>query len=266
MTFYDQFSSDYDRFVSWPGRLALEMPFLESQLRQAGAHRVLDAACGTGMHTIALAQAGFAAAGADLSAGMIARAEQNARASGLEIPFKTAGFGELAAAFGAESFDALICLGNSLPHLLTEELLAQAVADFGRVLNPGGLVVVQNRNFDAVMERRQRWMEPQAANEGQTEWLFLRFYDFEPDGLLTFHIITLKREAGGAWQQSVQSTPLRPQLSVELQAAFQAAGFADIRLYGNLTGAAFEPMESGNLVLTAHSYAAQKSAAEGFAR
>ena len=69
--FYDNFSPDYDRFVSWSGRLAIEMPFLEQKLRETGARRVLDAACGTGMHAIALAQVGFETAGADLSAGMI---------------------------------------------------------------------------------------------------------------------------------------------------------------------------------------------------
>ena len=249
--FYDNFSSDYDRFVSWPGRLKLEMPFLESQLHQAGARGVLDAACGTGMHTIALAQAGFAAAGADLSAGMIARAEQNARAAGLEIPFKTAGFGELAPAFGAESFEAMVCLGNSLPHLLNAELLAGALADFAACLKPGGLVIIQNRNFDSVMAQRQRWMEPQPAQQGNTEWLFQRFYDFEADGLLTFNVVTLRRENGAAWQQSVQSTPLRPLLADEMTAAFQAAGFADITLYGNLAGAAFDRQASGNLVVTA---------------
>jgi SAM-dependent methyltransferase len=196
--FYDTFSSDYDRFVSWPGRLALEVPFLTSQLRAIGANSVLDAACGTGMHTLALSQAGFEAAGADLSVGMIARARENAQAAGLEIPFKVAGFGELVAAFGAASFDALFCLGNSLPHLLTPELLSQALADFSLVLKPGGLVVIQNRNFDAVMANRQRWMEPQTAREGQTEWLFQRFYDFEPDGLLTFNVITLRRDGENA--------------------------------------------------------------------
>jgi hypothetical protein len=46
---YDDFSSDYDRFVDWPGRLAAELPFIERQLRAVGARRVLDAACGTGV-------------------------------------------------------------------------------------------------------------------------------------------------------------------------------------------------------------------------
>ncbi len=251
MMFYDTFSSDYDRFVSWPGRLALEMPFLERQLREIGANSVLDAACGTGMHALALAQAGFQVAGADLSAGMIARAQVNAQAAGLEIPFKTAGFGELAAAFGPQSFDAIFCLGNSLPHLLTLKLLSAALADFALVLKPGGLVIIQNRNFDAVMANRQRWMEPQFAREGQTEWLFQRFYDFEPNGLLTFNVITLRRENGGEWQQSVQSTQLRPLLSEEVQTAFQNAGFEAITCYGSLTGSAFNSESSGNLVVMA---------------
>ena len=249
--FYDNFSSDYDRFVNWPGRLAIEMPFLERKLREVGARHVLEAACGTGMHAIALAQAGFEAAGADLSDGMISRARENAQAAGLDLPFKTAGFGNLAAAFGSESFDALLCLGNSLPHLLTPELFHQSITDFARCLKPGGLVVIQNRNFDSVMAARQRWMEPQAAREGQVEWLFQRFYDFEVDGLLTFNIVTFRRENGGAWKQSIQSTSLRPLLSFELRDAFQVAGFESVTLFGGLDGSTFDPSTSGNLVITA---------------
>ena len=118
---YDAFSSDYDRFVNWPGRLAAELPFLQQQLRAAGAQRVLDAACGTGMHAVALAQNGFNLAGADLSSGMVERARANAAAANVSVAFAAVGFGQLAGAFrGSEifPFDALLCLGNSLPHLL----------------------------------------------------------------------------------------------------------------------------------------------------
>ena len=30
---YEDFSSDYDRFVDWQGRLAAELPFIEQQLQ-----------------------------------------------------------------------------------------------------------------------------------------------------------------------------------------------------------------------------------------
>ncbi len=165
-----------------PAGWRLELPFLEKQLKAANARRILDAACGTGMHAIALAKLGFEVAGADLSEKMIERAEVNAKSAGVSVQFKAVGFGELNAAFGSQSFDALLCLGNSLPHLLSENDLQKALADFVSCLKPGGLLIIQNRNFDAVMKNRQRWMEPQSTREGNNEWLFLRFYDFEPDG------------------------------------------------------------------------------------
>ncbi len=134
---YDAFSSDYDRFVDWPSRLAVELPFIEQQLQMQNSRRVLDAACGTGMHAIALAQRGYAVAGADLSTGMIERARLNAADAGADVRFETAGLGELAQTFGSGSFDALLCLGNSLPHLLTPGDITAALADFAACLQPG---------------------------------------------------------------------------------------------------------------------------------
>lgn len=251
--FYDYFSSDYDRFVNWPGRLELELPFLEKQLKASNARRILDAACGTGMHAIALAKLGFEVAGADLSEKMIEKSEANAKESCVSVSFKASGFGRLSAAFGSQSFDALLCLGNSLPHLLSVDDLQKALADFESVLRPGGLLIIQNRNFDAVMKTRQRWMEPQSAREGDAEWLFLRFYDFEPDGLINFNILSLKRQGGQAWQQSILSTPLRPIVSEEFLSMLQAVGFQSIVLFGDLTGSPFKADSSGNLVVVARS-------------
>lgn len=84
------------------------------------------------------------------------------------------------------------------------------------------------------MANHQRWMEPQSAREGQTEWLFQRFYNLEPVGLLNFNVITLCREEAGNWVQSVQGTQLRPLLSAELQAVVLKAGFESISCYGDL--------------------------------
>jgi glycine/sarcosine N-methyltransferase len=256
---YDTFSSDYDRFVSWPGRLALELPFIEQELQklgpcEQGTLRVLDAACGTGMHTIALAKRGYAMTGADLSVGMVERARAHAAAGGMEVRFEGVGFGALAKTFQDQPpFDAVLCLGNSLPHLLTQDALISALADFAACLKPGGLLLLQNRNFDAVMASQERWMEPQSHREEQdeAEWIFLRFYDYQSDGLINFNIVTLKRHGGGDWKQSVNSTLLRPLLEVDLHAALTVNGFDHLVLYGNMTGTAFDPHKSGNLVVTA---------------
>jgi SAM-dependent methyltransferase len=250
---YDALSVDYDRFVNWEARLAFELPFLEQQLGNPPG-RVLDAACGTGMHAIALARRGWSAAGADLSPAMIARARENVAAAGLDLPFVAAGFGKLAPAFQAEPhlpFDAVLCLGNSLPHLLSPVALGEALADFAACLRPGGRLILQSRNFDAVLAQRERWMEPQSQREGEREWLFVRFYDYDPDGLITFNIMTLFREGGTAWQQRVATTRLWPQRQTEVVAALSAAGFGEVTCYGGLNGAPFDVGNSGNLVVVA---------------
>jgi SAM-dependent methyltransferase len=241
---------------------------------------VLDAACGTGKHALALAYNGYEVLGADLSAEMIARARQNARArqdsrarqdarvaGAGEARFVVAGFGELAAQVGSlttgagprsgRGFDALLCLGNSLPHVLTEDGLRTTMADFGAVLRPGGLLFIQNRNLDAVLERRERWMPLQARQEGTPgqpgagEWLFVRFYDLNADGTLTLHVITLEREGLGTWKQRRDKTVLYGWRRDQLVAVAAEAGFADIRCYGDMAGSPYDRAKSGNLILTA---------------
>lgn len=247
---YDPFSVDYDRFVNWEERLAYELPFIEQQLTASGARCVLDVAYGTGMHAIELARRGYDVTGADLSVGMVERAWENAAAVGSEARFVVAGLGELVEKVG-NGFDALFCLGNSLPHVLTADALHSTLTDFAAVLRPGGLLLIQNRNFDGIMRDRVRWMGPQSHHEGDREWLFIRFYDFNPDGTLTFNIVTLRRDEAGEWTQQVEATALRPLLHAELSSAITAAGFGDLACYGDMTGVPFDPETSGNLIVTA---------------
>lgn len=261
---YEDFSADYDRFVDWGSRLAAEMPFIEKQLEAMGAQRVLDAACGTGMHAIALARRSYSVVGADASGGMIERARANAVDAGLaDIRFLVASFGELAEAVGVSPevrdehtaavprFDALLCLGNSLPHILNPADLSAVLDDFAACLRPGGLLLIQNRNFDAVLAEHDRWMDPQGYREGDGEWLFVRFYDFDPDDVLTFNMVRLRREQGSGWDQEVNSTRLWPLTEQELTAAVGAAGFREITAHGDMRGTTFDPETSPNLVVAA---------------
>ena len=101
------------------------------------------------------------------------------------------------------------------------------------------------------MKNRQRWMEPQSASEGEAEWLFQRFYDFEPNGLLTFNVTTLHRVGNNDWRQSISSAQLRPLLSAEMPPLLQGTGFESISLFGDLSGSPFDPAASGNLVIHA---------------
>jgi glycine/sarcosine N-methyltransferase len=245
--FYDALAADYDRFVDWEGRLGHELPFFDELFAGRGVQRVLDAACGTGHHAIALAQRGYQVTGTDLSPVMIAHARENAATAGASVTFAVAGLGELSAI--GETFDAAICLGNSLPHLLTAPAVAAALADFAAVLRPGGVLVIQNRNFDRVWARRERLMAPQSYREGGREWVFVRFYDFH-ERTITFNMIRLRR-TGEGWEQDIESTDLRPIFRDGLAAALLAARFASVTFYGSYEGAAFDEKESGDLIAVA---------------
>lgn len=250
---YDALAADYDRFVNWEGRLTHELPFFDRLFEGRRVQCVLDVACGTGHHAIALAQRGYQVLGTDLSGAMVQLARENATAAGVDVVFAQLGFGELATL--GLTFDAVLCLGNSLPHLLTESALEAALADFATVLRPGGLLVVQNRNFDLVCSERERFMglQSHAGKHGkhgeQGEWLFVRFYDFHQE-TITFNMIRLQRTDSG-WTQDVESTELRPIFGRDLNAALEAQNFTDIVLFGGYDSAPFDPSHSGDLIAVA---------------
>lgn len=244
---YDALAADYDRFVNWEGRLAHELPFFDRLFAGREGLDVLDAACGTGHHAIALARGGHRVVGADLSRSMVERARENAAAAGADVTFAVAGLGNLATQ-GA-TFDAVLCLGNSLPHLLSASAVLEALADFATVLRPGGQLVIQNRNFDQVWSQRERFMGPQSHREGDAEWLFIRFYDFHEE-TVTFNLARLRRTEDG-WVQNVDSTELRPILQNDLLAQLAASGFGEVVCYGGYDGTPFDASESGDLIVVA---------------
>ena len=254
---YDKLASIYDYFVNWESRLAYELPFLEQKLLTLGEDpsriRVMDTACGTGHHAIALANLGFQVSGSDLFPEMVSLADANARAAGTKVTFRTAGFGSINETFGQPGeFDAVLCLGNSLPHVSSEDDLKKTLLDFAALLRSGGMIVLQMRNFDLVMGEKKRWMDPQSVKEGTLEWLFLRFYDFEPDGRIQFNILSLHREENTPWHVQLTSTHLFPIYSEKLKTDLGLLGFRDLQLYGNLGGDPFAAGASGDLVLVAH--------------
>lgn len=252
---YDKFASQYDYFVNWKSRLAFEMPFIQEQLSSlagpAEQLKVLDAACGTGQHAIALARLGYNVSGTDLFPQMLSLANTNALAADVNIRFKTAGFGSIAGVFPEERFDAVLCLGNSLPHVKSKIDLLKTLADFGQVTVPGGLLLLQQRNFDAVMSAKNRFMDPQTYSTAEEERVFFRFYDFEPQGLIQFNILTLTRKPGSPWESSLTSTTLFPILFQDLQSALKEAGFTDTRYYGNMKGEPFDLSKSADLIVVA---------------
>jgi SAM-dependent methyltransferase len=136
-------ANDYDVLEPWYEHL---YAVLHRILRAALAPppdrprpRALDAGCGTGFQTALLAELGYRAHGVDLSAGLLRVARRKLGAAPLAVA-------ELAALpYPHASFDAVACCGSTLSFV---EDPARALAEIGRVLRPGGRLL---------LECEQRW-------------------------------------------------------------------------------------------------------------
>ena len=255
--FYDALAPMFDVMTDWEARLAGEGPFLKAALEEAGAWRVLDAACGSGGHALWLAREGYDVTGADVSPVMVALAWEKAAATDLDVPFAVAALSALqlpASSFQLPvPYDAVLCLGNSLPHLLTQDDLVAALRGMAGVLRPGGALVLQNLNYDLRWQKQPRWFMAQGGVLDGQEVLVWRFADYDvPAGRIAFHIALFRKDAPN-WQVEVHTTPHRPLFQADLLAALTEAGFIESRAYGRMAqpDEAFDVSRSGDLVVVA---------------
>jgi SAM-dependent methyltransferase len=123
----------------------------------AGA-RILDVPCGQGRHAHLLAEAGYDVDGLDLSRELLARA--NARGTGKTLRYARGDMRRLPAKWTAR-FDAVVNLFTSFGFFLLPRDDERVVAEWSRVLKPGGVLVWHGGNRDGVMRRflsRDWWL------------------------------------------------------------------------------------------------------------
>ena len=113
MSSFDNLSLVYDRAINWDARLRRELPFIQDALSESGGNRVLDMACGSGRHSVALALKGADVVGFDSSTSMIQTAKELAVENGVAVRFMVADMTNLKTVL-KEKFDLIVCLGNSL--------------------------------------------------------------------------------------------------------------------------------------------------------
>ena len=90
MSLFDSLSLVYDQSINWDARLRRELPFFLDALSESGGSRVLDMACGSGRHSVALALEGADVVGFDNSTGMIQAAKELAAENGVATRFVVA--------------------------------------------------------------------------------------------------------------------------------------------------------------------------------
>lgn len=112
--------------------------------------RVLDCACGTGYNALALIRRGFTVSGSDASQAMLTEARRRLPA---HVNLRHCIWSELTEEF-AEPFYAVVCTGNSLMHAGDEHSMVAALTGISGVLKPGGLLLLDSRNWEKLRGER----------------------------------------------------------------------------------------------------------------
>jgi SAM-dependent methyltransferase len=189
---------------------------------------VLDVPCGYARHAIPLSRAGYRVTGVDRSPTLLAEARRRA---GDDAPaLVEADYRELP--FADESFDAALNLFTSLGFYGDEEDV-KALAEIGRVLRPGGRLVIETMHRDRLVHgfHEQDWRR---VGEGR---LLLEQRNFDAASGVAQTTQTLIDRTG---ERDSRSFAVRVYTATELVAMLRRAGFDDARCYGDLEGGPFD--------------------------
>lgn len=237
MNFYSALSTYYDEiFAVTPN----DMAFIDGLLAPHG--HILDVGCGTGNKTALLHNAASITA-IDLDIGMIAYARtHHARP---HIRYDQMDMRQLAEYFGKNAarettFDAVLCLGNTLVHLPEHEV-GLFLRSAKELLREGGTCVVQILNYDRICDNNIS--ELPVIETAHTT--FTRSYRWI-DGDMHFITSITLRATGEKLENDIILYPLRAKT---LEQLFVAAGFRTVNMHGSFAGA---PLTGDSFVCIAH--------------
>ncbi len=215
--FFDAHSLIYDE-NEFTKNTIKEVDFIIEELGVSPGASILDVGCGTGRHCVELARRGYALTGVDLSAGMLARASDAAKAAGVSVELVQAD----AARFSlAKQFDGAICLCEGAFGLLgaDDDPISQPLAilcNVCRSLKPKAKSMFTVLNGTAMIRKYQK----KDIEEGR----------FDP--------LTLVETADYPPREGLPGIRLRERgfLPTELSLLFRLAGMHVLDIWGGTAG------------------------------
>jgi len=249
MNSFDDISLAYDNTIDWESRLSREMPFLLSLIENTEKPRVLDMACGSGRHSIALAARGTEVIGIDASKSMIEAAKRHAENEGV-VPNFIVGDMETIRTTVDGPFDLVICLGNSLALVKDIDTLKHVVKDVFNLLKDGGSFVVQVLNFEEIHWTgfRNFPLKTGTLSNGE-EITFARLFEHSDYPFSSTLVMSAFKKQEGEWTSEVSTQKVLNLKHDKMKSILQEIGFRSVEIYSDYARGSFEKKDDRSMVI-----------------
>ena len=239
MSLYEHLAPVYDElFPVNPETIAFLVRLLEGRTAEA---RILDLGAATGGHALALARLGASVTALEPSTELAAIARRRVAADNLRLSLIEDDLRRIDRLVPRASFDLVLCLGNTLPHLSNLEEVEAFLGSASRILKPGGSLVIQLVNYSLIGPGHSF---PEIKS-GST--VFKRTYVEAGSGRLGFDT-ELDLGDGGLFSDRTELFPIFPDALAE---ASSKAGFRQIRCFSSWEGGDFVITKNPFLILVA---------------
>jgi glycine/sarcosine N-methyltransferase len=246
LEFYDELAEEYHLiFVDWKQAISRQGEVLnkviQSKLTIPTTHNIslLDCSCGIGTQAIGLAKYGYNVSATDISSASVTRAEKEAASYGVKIDFGVADFRSLDKDVSG-LFDIVLSADNAIPHLLTDGDLYKAFQNIHAKLNPGGLLLVTIRDYDALVEEKPSATQPRVFDEGKR--IVFQVWDWAGDGKTYTTNQFIMQEVNGEWKTKHYKTEYRALLQKDVNKALSATGFTEIEWHPPADTGYYQPI------------------------
>lgn len=221
MTFYQSIASHYEQI--FPLNRA-QLDFVKTSFEDTSKLTALDIGCGTGSLSFELAELFSKVTAIDLDEAMLEKAiERNDRG----IHFQKLNMLAIEKEYRQNTFDAIICFGNTLVHLDGHKQVLDFFKHARNVLKKNGKLLIQIINYDRIIDQQINGLPTIENNRVK----FVRNYFYHPiQNKIDFETILTLKETGETIKNNIQLFPVRKNEIIE---QLTDAGFKQFDFYGN---------------------------------
>ena len=144
----------WGRYIDWQARRKGENGFLENALKRNNCGKVFNAALGDGCDTVHLLKNGFDVTNNEIDLLFMRKALDNARMHDISLKITQYDWRSLSRHFDEASFDAVMCMGNSLTYIFAKKDRIRILKGFQRLLPSGGILMIDERNYQYILDSR----------------------------------------------------------------------------------------------------------------